>query len=442
MRAEILVMVVLAPSAMTMMGCDSGTGSRPMDEQLRSSPKQLSLEELGATIFFDERLSATGEQACSACHAPEVGYTGPDLLANLAAGVYEGSIHNRFGGRRAPSSAYGVFAPIFSFEDGEFVGGSFWDGRATGWSLGDPAADQARGPFLNPLEQALASGAIVVELVCDSSYDSAFKSLWGNDACKNSDFGFAAVARSLAAFERSASSSRFQSKYDAYLAGEVTLTPLEAQGLALFDGPAKCSGCHVLDTAEDLPGPLFTDFTYENIGVPRNLANPFYRMNGVEVNGQPINPLGFAWVDPGLGGFLEQLSTDDAWRDQPYVPESMANLSAQNLGILAQSSRGKHKVPSLRNVALRPFPAFEKRYTHNGYFATLRGLVHFYNTRDVLPQCAGDFPEAVALQFDCWPAPEVPETVNHDELGDLGLSPAEEAAIVAFLETLSDGFSE
>ena len=70
------------------------------------------------------------------------------------------------------------------------------------------------------------------------------------------------------------------------------------------------------------------------------------------------------------------------------------------------------------------------------YFKTLEGIVHFYNTRDVLPQCAGAFTEAEALVANCWPAPEVAETVNDDELGNLGLSPAEEAAIVAYLRTL------
>ena len=66
--------------------------------------------------------------------------------------------------------------------------------------------------------------------------------------------------------------------------------------------------------------------------------------------------------------------------------------------------------------------------------------MHFYNTRDVKPRCMGDYTEAQALAADCWPAPEVEATVNHDELGDLGLTPAQEKAIVVFLRTLSDGY--
>lgn len=82
--------------------------------------------------------------------------------------------------------------------------------------------------------------------------------------------------------------------------------------------------------------------------------------------------------------------------------------------------------------------SFPKAYTHNGYFKTLAGLVHFYNTRDVRPTCARSFPESVALALDCWPSAEVPETVNKTDMGALGVSPADEAAIVAFLETLTE----
>jgi cytochrome c peroxidase len=101
---------------------------------------------------------------------------------------------------------------------------------------------------------------------------------------------------------------------------------------------------------------------------------------------------------------------------------------------------GKQKVPTLRNVDLRPNESFVKAYAHNGYFKTLEGIVHFYNTRDVKSVCPGDFTEAQALAAGCWPPPEVSENVNTDELGDLGLTPDEEAAIVAFLKALSDGF--
>jgi cytochrome c peroxidase len=151
---------------------------------------------------------------------------------------------------------------------------------------------------------------------------------------------------------------------------------------------------------------LFTDFTFDNLGVPQN----------------PDNPAGIAtdFVDPGLGGFLEKTG----YPDHVY-----------------QAEWGKHKVPTLRNVDLRPDGDFVKAYAHNGYFKSLEGIVHFYNTRDVKVDCPVNYTEAQALAADCWPPPEVAVNVNRDELGDLGLTSEEEAAIVAFLRSLSDGFT-
>ena len=85
---------------------------------------------------------------------------------------------------------------------------------------------------------------------------------------------------------------------------------------------------------------------------------------------------------------------------------------------------GKHKVPTLRNVDKRPGVGFTRAYGHNGYFKSLEEIVHFYNTRDI----------------EDWPDPEVSENVNTDELGNLGLTPEEEGAIVAFMKTLTDGY--
>ena len=149
--------------------------------------------------------------------------------------------------------------------------------------------------------------------------------------------------------------------------------------------------------------PLFTDYTYDNLGIPKN----------------PVNPATIAdpaWADPGLGGFL---------------------ASRPDYAAYADANMGKHKVPTLRNVGLGP-EGVVKAYGHNGYFKTLEGIVHFYNTRDVLPRCEGNLTEAQALDAKCWPAPEVEANLNTRELGNLGLSADEEAAIVAFLKTLSD----
>jgi cytochrome c peroxidase len=389
-------------------------------------------EQLGKAIFFDANLSLNRNQSCASCHGPQVGFTGPISEINAHGAVYEGSITGQFGDRKPPSSAYTTMSPILHLDKtGTWVGGNFWNGRATGEKLGNPAADQAQGPFLNPKEQALPDSACVVHRVCTATtypVGVGFESVWGTGSCSitwptnieaacesssgtvslsdadraKSDQAYDSIALSIAAYEASAEVNPFSSKYDA----NEKLTKLEQRGFALFKGKGGCAACHPSTGKEA----LFTDFTFDNLGVPRNPENPVY----------DYNP---AFVDEGLGGFLKSVGYDE----DVYLSEM-----------------GKQKVPTLRNVDLRPDlgPAtdFVKAYGHNGYFKSLEGIVHFYNTRDVLATCPGPYTEAEALAASCWPAPEVAENVNTDELGDLGLSASEEAAIVAYLGTLSDGY--
>jgi cytochrome c peroxidase len=364
-------------------------------------------EQLGKFIFFDQKLSVHNNQSCASCHDPNVGWTGPIPGINRKGSVYFGSVRQRFGNRKPPTAAYGGGSPVLYQDTTDaWVGGMFWDGRATGWTLGDPLAEQAQGPFLNPLEQALPDASYVVNRVCSSKYAKLFRSVCGPDICGEVPAAYECIARSIAAYERSPEVNQFSSKYDAYLASAATLTAQEAWGLELFEGKAMCSACHISEGTD----PLFTDFTYDNLGVPRNPENPFYF--------EPEwNPDGLLWVDEGLGGFLRSIGED------------------------YESELGKQKVPTLRNVDKRPGPGFVKAYGHNGYFKSLKGIVHFYNTRDVLLQCPNPFTtEKDALAQNCWPVPEVGTNVNSDELGDLGLTPEEEDAIVAFLKTLSDGY--
>jgi cytochrome c peroxidase len=393
-----------------------------------ADPELSPMEQLGKSIFFDENLSINKNQSCATCHGPEVGFTGPDADINAAGAVYEGSILGRFGDRKPPSAAYATQSPIFHMDkSGTFVGGNFWDGRATGLKLGNPAADQAQGPFLNPKEQALPDSACVVYRVCDA-YGVSFEDVWGVGACEiawpldvetacategssvdlspadrdKSDLAYDNIALSIAAYEASNEVNAFSSKHDLAYDGKVKLSKEEQKGWALFRGKGMCHRCHTSNG----PDALFTDYTFDNLGLPQN----------------PENPAGVApaFVDPGLGGFLK--TTGD------YAVE------------VYEAEWGKHKVPTLRNVDLRPDDDFVKAFGHNGYFKSLEGIVHFYNTRDVLDVCPGPYTEAEALAANCWPAPEVAENINTAELGDLGLTPKEEAAIVAFLKTLSDGY--
>ncbi|MEI7997526.1 MAG: cytochrome c peroxidase, partial [Methylococcaceae bacterium] len=347
-------------------------------------------------------------QSCATCHSPESGWTGPNSLINAMGSVYEGSIPGEFGDRKPPSSAYATQSPILHADKkGLFVGGNFWDGRATGERLGNPAAEQAQGPFLNPKEQALDTPADVVERVCTASYGVLFKGVWGANACDPANVAMAYddIAYSIAAYEASPESNAFTSKFDLSRKGKAKLTPQERRGFALFQGEGKCAKCHI-STGQK---PLFTDYTFDNLGIPKNPENPFY-----------VNDPSF--IDKGLGGFLATRTDYAAFADE---------------------NKGKQKVPTLRNVDKWDAALGDKvkAYGHNGYFKSLKGIVHFYNTRDVLDTCPGGYTESEALAADCWPAPEVAENVNITELGNLGLTEEEEGAIVAFLKTLTDGYT-
>lgn len=380
------------------------------------------LQAFGEKLFFDTNLSTPEGQSCAACHGPEAGWTGPDEMVNKTGGVYPGAMHERFGNRKPNSAAYATLSPVFGavIENGEvvFQGGNFWDGRATGYTLGNPAADQAQGPFLNPLEQNIANAKILVDKVCNSEYAFMFRKsgndIWKEpDICKskNLNLQFGIIGIAIAAFEHSEKVNGFSSKYDLYLKGKVKLTAREQKGLALFTGKAKCANCHTAESDARGTPPLFTDFTFDNLGIPANPQNPWYKMDA------KFNKEGANWIDPGLAEFLKE------------VPQ---------YAMLAEENYGKHQVPTLRNVDKRPSPEFVKCYGHNGYFKSLEAIVHFYNTRDILPP-AGKVSDPKP-GINCWPEPEVVSNMNKDELGNLGLTAEEESAIVEFMKILSDGY--
>jgi cytochrome c peroxidase len=248
---------------------------------------------LGKMIFFDKDLSANGTQSCATCHAPETGFTGSDSDVNAAGGVYMGAIPNHFGNRKPPSSAYAGDSGVFHFiaEDDGWFGGVFWDGRATGAVLGDPLAEQAQGPFLNPLEQAIPQAQVLCVKVKKSGYAGLFEEVWGAgslDCAKDVAGVYEKIGRSVAAYERSSEVNPFSSKFDLFwnnatAAGkDVTrikcgmggggmgggmgcpgggmdpnrwttfrnfgLNDTELQGLAVFNDPgrADCASCHTL----------------------------------------------------------------------------------------------------------------------------------------------------------------------------------------------------
>jgi cytochrome c peroxidase len=378
------------------------------------------IETFGKELYFDRSLSSPSNQSCAVCHEERSGFSGPVPGINKSGAVYPGAVHKRFGNRRPPTASYAGNSPTFEYvydketDEWLFEGGMFWDGRATGWITGDPLADQAMGPFLNPVEQNLSSEEEACMIVAKSKYAYLYEKVFDiplDCAAYDEDghlIAYKNFAIAIAEFERSTEVSPYDSKFDNVIAGMAEFTDEEEWGWALFNGDkAMCSACH--------PAPDFTDFTYDNLGVPKNPANPFYDMDKVYVNGEPINPEGAAWVDPGLAGFLESLP--DWW----FTDKGLVKNEA------VAESYGKHKVPTLRNVDKRPGPGFAKSYMHNGSLKSLEEVVEFYNKRD-------------AMIADGTVVPEVWDNMNEDELGNLALTDEEEAAIVAFMKTLSDGY--
>src|SRR5260221_9179224 len=236
---------------------------------------------------------------------------------------------------------------------------------------------------------------------------------------------FDQMAQSIAGYEASAEVTSFTSKFDAVRANKAQFTAQEQAGYDLFRGKARCNECH----RDGGPGedPLFTDFTASNIGTPTNPRLPYYEENRPDALGYAANPQGSSFVDGGVGNFLTKghLLSQPSAVDQRWLK-------------LAPDNQARIQVPKLRNVDKRPDPAFVKAYMHNGDFTNLKAIVHFYNTRDVLPRCK---PHDPGEGTTCWPAPESTDNMNTSKVGCLGLPDADEDALVAFMQTLTDGFT-
>ena len=425
----------------------------PPDNQVQQ------VELLGKALLYDEQLSVNRNEACAFCHMPEAGFTGPISQLNRTTAAYPGSVRTRFSDRKPQTHSYAPLSPVLHFNPyrGDMVGGNFWDMRATGRRLGNPAAEQAEGPPVNPVEMGLVDPACEVYRASQRPYRSLFEQVWGKQAfaiswpnnvetiCNQpgpapaddphpvhlnaTDRGTASttfdqIAQSLVGYEASAEVSPLTSRFDEFLGGTAQLTAEEKQGYELFRGKAHCNECH----RDGGPGedPLFTDYTASNIGTPANRSLPFYAEDQPDARGYVANASGRSFVDMGVGGFFAQGHplSQPSTRDPRWVSQAHENM-------------GRFQVPTLRNVDKRPDPNFVKAYGHNGYFKSLKEIVHFYNTRDALQRCQPNDP---GEGISCWPAPETTSHMNTRFMGKLGLTDAEEDAIVAFLRTLSDGW--
>lgn len=325
-----------------------------------------------------------------------------------------GSDTTLFGGRMSPSIRYLAFNKAFRFEDGTPstgtpTGGFFWDGRVA------TLAEQGQKPFTNPIEMGNTDVADVVGKLSVATYANDIKALFGQNIFNDPDALFERVALALQAFEKeSPEFAPFSSKYDAFLRGQASLSASELRGLALFNTPdndrdpsknkGNCLACHPSKISSDGTFPLFTDFSYDSLGVPRNWKVPrSYGDKGLCANGTDL---------------INSLS--DAERE-PLC--------------------GKFKVPSLRNVGLR------KAFFHNGRFTSLTDVVTFYVQRDIFPERFYLDANGLAdVKFN--DLPDYAGNVNTTEgpynrqPGDLpALSADDITDVVNFLCTLTDGWS-
>lgn len=341
---------------------------------LGSNPSVITTKaQLGQALFNDTSLSTPPGQSCQSCHQSGAHFVDPRRDSPTSEGANSGL----FGNRQAPTVLYAQFIPPLTYDAGsdDYTGGIFWDGRV------NSLKEQAKKPFLNPIEMGNKDAAAVVEKVRTGSFGNVLRSIYGQDIFSDTEKAYDAIADAIATFEQQPQFATFSSRYDQYLDGASTLNTQELRGLALFNGKAGCVKCHPSAKGPAGEKPMFTDFSYDNIGLPVNSNSKFFGLP------RRFNPDGANFRDTGL-----QATT--------HRPGDV----------------GRFRVPTLRNIAVTA------PYFHNGFAATLKDAVQFYNKRDT-----GMFGPA-----------EFPGNMNTEELGNLNLTDAEVDDIVAFLQTLTD----
>jgi len=399
--------VALAMAALlSACGGENGSGSAVPEDTGELSATAA----LGEKIFNDKALSASGDQSCATCHDAAQRFIDTDNKI-VPVGGPQGDLP---GFRNTPSAMYTQFIPSFHFEaDGTPVGGVFLDGRANSLS------QQAQQPFTKEFEMANADAAEVVEHLRLRPYINEFVAVYGEAALDDPEQALQRMGAAIAAFENeSAQFHPFSSKFDFWVKGDVQLSEQERRGLLLFNNPLKgnCAACHPSTPANGLPA-MFTDFTYDNLGVPRNsdlavnddaTTLPYVPSNGDDKH---------RYYDLGLCGPLREDLVGDA------------------------AVCGAFRVPSLRNVAATA------PYFHNGRFATLKVALGFYVRRDTNPDewypldddgsidKFNDLPDIYKINVN---TTEVP--YNRHPGDEPAMSESEIDDVIAFLCTLTDGF--
>ncbi len=405
LAARLTAVALVAAAALGAAACRSADAAAPPPSRAEIAARARAITDLGRRLFADPSLSASGAMSCASCHDPSRAFGPPDDTPVR----FGGPDLSRPGHRAVPSLRYLHAVPAYtdhffdadtdeSIDNGP-AGGLMWDGRL------DRAADQARIPLLSPFEMANASPADVVARAARAPYAAELRALFGADVLDDPVAGFDAITFALETFQQDYEAFYpYTSKYDAYLAGRAALTEREARGLAAFEDPARgnCARCHFSRPGRSGEPPLFTDFGFIALGVPRNPAIP--------ANADP------QYFDLGLCG---PDRTDRADR-------------AEYCGLF--------RTPSLRNVATR------RVFFHNGVVTDLRRVVAFYVERDTHPErwyprtanggirIFDDLPARYHGNVDVLPPfggrPGDPPPLTPEEIDD----------IVVFLGTLTDGY--
>ena len=413
-------------------GAESGWNPHPV-HLVRPPVAPLSaMASLGRQVFFDRTLSSSGKLACASCHSPQHFYGPPTAAPAMIGGPAMASQ----GVRAVPSLMYLERQPNFSIgpdnEENETVsltqmaalgesaaraqktahdtaqtaanmvpqGGLFWDGRA------DTLQQQALVPMLNPLEMDGGSVAAVAARLRRAPYAGQMQQLFGPSIFTDPQMAVAEALFSVARYQiEDPSFHPYTSKFDDWLEGKARFTPAELRGYQLFNNPEKanCGGCHLDQPTPDGRPPLFTDHQFEALAAPRNPALAANR--------------DLSYFDLGICG---------PWR---------ADMQDQT------QYCGMFLTPTLRNVATRHV------FFHNGAFHSLQQVMDFYDFRDTEPQRV--YPRgangAVAKYNDIprkyWANVDVADPPFNRKSGDVpAMTSADEADIIAFLRTLTDGY--